>query len=73
MGDKHVALLWGKRLSLLGNKQIAFIGVTSYPYWGTNRLPLLGDKQVAPIDGQTRLSGAMVVKAVPMLPPVAYL
>ena len=27
-------------------------GQTGSPYWGTNRLALLGDKQAAPIEGQ---------------------
>ena len=28
-------------------------GQTGWPYWGTNRMPVLGDKQVALIRGQT--------------------
>ncbi len=39
---------------VLKDKQVAFMGgKAGSPYWGTNRLPLLGDKQVALIGGQT--------------------
>ena len=37
---------WDKQGSLIG-------GQAWSPYWGTNRLPLLGDKQVELIGGQT--------------------
>ncbi len=39
---------------MLRDKQVAlFGGQTECPYWGTNRMPLLGDKQDALIRGQT--------------------
>ena len=49
-------------LALLGEKLIVFIGgqtcflcwgQTGSRYWGTNRLPLLRDKQIALVGGQT--------------------
>ncbi len=44
-----------------GSKQIALTGgQTAYPYWGTNKLPLLGDKQVALIGGQIALIGGQI-------------
>ena len=55
MGDKQVALiLEDKQVALiLEDKLVAIIqGQTGCPYWRTNRLPLLGDKQVAHIDGK---------------------